>query len=153
MMVHLGGPETPEKIAERHARYLALSGGDRMFRIVDAATGAAAGSVGYWRREWQGRDVYEIGWLVVPELQGRGLARSATAQALAHAREHGTRPAVHAYPNVDNGPSNAICARLGFTLVGACDVEYPPGHHMRCHDWRYDLAPSSAEPSPPTEAP
>jgi hypothetical protein len=27
-----------------------------------------------------------------------------------------------------------------FTLVGACDFEYPPGHVMRCNDWRFDLA-------------
>jgi len=40
---------------------------------------------------------------------------------------------------VDNTPSNALCRRVGFTLVGTCDFEYPPGHAMRCHDWRLAL--------------
>jgi RimJ/RimL family protein N-acetyltransferase len=30
------------------------------------------GSVGYWQREWHGEEIYEIGWMVVPEFQGRG---------------------------------------------------------------------------------
>jgi RimJ/RimL family protein N-acetyltransferase len=44
-----------------------------------------------------------------------------------------------AYPGVDNAASNAICRKLGFTLLGAEDFEYPPGHLMRCNDWRLDL--------------
>lgn len=42
---HLGGPESHEKLAERHPRYerLADSGTGRIFKIVDAATGEAAG--------------------------------------------------------------------------------------------------------------
>ncbi|HEX5197749.1 MAG TPA: hypothetical protein VFW26_11140, partial [Gaiellales bacterium] len=51
---------------------------------------------------------------------------------------------MHAYPSVDNGPSNAICRRLGFQLAGAVDLEYPPGTPMRCNDWRLDLAAAAA---------
>ena len=51
---------------------------------------------------------------------------------------------MHAYPSVDNAPSNAICRRLGFRLAGAVDVEYPPGTTMRCNDWRLDLAAAAA---------
>jgi hypothetical protein len=40
---------------------------------------------------------------------------------------------------VENAPSNAICRKLGFELLEACDFEFPPGHHMRCNDWRLDL--------------
>ena len=25
------------------------------------------------------------------------------------------------------------------TLLEECDFEFPPGHHMRCNDWRLDL--------------
>ena len=52
MMGHLGGAESPEKIAERQGRY-ALAGSG-MFKIVDAATGEGLGSVGYWERSWRG---------------------------------------------------------------------------------------------------
>ena len=46
---------------------------------------------------------------------------------------------MHAFPSVDNGASNAVCAKLGFTLLEALEFEYPPGHPMRCNDWQLDL--------------
>jgi hypothetical protein len=45
----------------------------------------------------------------------------------------------HAFPNVDNAPSNAICRKLGFELLEACEFEFPKGHFMICNDWRLDL--------------
>ena len=137
MMVHLGGPETSEKIAERQARY--EQPGSRQYRIV--VGGEGAGWVGYWEREWLGQDVYEIGWSVIPAFQGRGLATAATAQALELARSENDRRFVHAYPSVENGPSNAICRKLGFTLLEPHDFEWPRGSgiSMRCNDWRVDL--------------
>lgn len=146
MMEHLGGPESAEKIAERHARYLAGSGGDPQFKIVEGAAGAAVGWVGYWERTWRGQQVYEIGWSVLPAFQGRGIARKATAQAIARARSEGKHRFLHAFPSVDNPPSNAICRTLGFTLLEAREFEYPPGRSMRCNDWRLDLAASSRQP-------
>jgi RimJ/RimL family protein N-acetyltransferase len=137
MMEHLGGPESREEIAARHARYLAGAERDPQFKIV--ANDAAAGWVGYWERDWREREIYEVGWSVLPGFQGRGIARAATAQAVAHARSAGRRRFVHAFPSVDNAPSNAICARCGFTLLEPCDFEYPAGSLMRCNDWRLDL--------------
>lgn len=144
MMEHLGGPESEMQIAARHARYLRLadSGADQMFKIVHDATGMAVGSVGYWERTWRGERVYEIGWSVLPAFQGRGIASAATRQAVAKARSVGLHQAMHAFPSVDNPPSNAVCRKLGFTLVGECDFEYPAGHFMRCNDWRLDLSAS-----------
>ena len=48
---------------------------------------------------------------------------------------------LYAYPSVDNAPSNAICRKLGFTLVDVSEYEYPKdsGKIMRCNDWRLDL--------------
>jgi hypothetical protein len=46
---------------------------------------------------------------------------------------------VHAFPSVANAPSNAICRKLGFTLLEECEFEYPRGSFMRCNDWRLDL--------------
>lgn len=137
MMEHLGGPESAEKIAERQARY--EQPGSKQFKIVDESSGEPVGWVGYWEREWRGREVYEIGWAVIRAYQGRGLATAATAAAIAVARAERTHRFMHAYPNVENGPSNAICRRLGFTLLGEHDFEFPPGSTMRCNDWRLDL--------------
>jgi RimJ/RimL family protein N-acetyltransferase len=137
-MAHVGGAETAEKIAERQARYVADPG---QFAVVDG-DGAHTGWVGFWPREWRGATVYEIGWSVLPAFQGRGIASAAAAQALEVARTSaaGAVRAVHAFPGVDNAPSNAVCRRLGFTLVeAAMPIEYPPGTTMVGNDWRLDL--------------
>jgi RimJ/RimL family protein N-acetyltransferase len=142
MMEHLGGPESAAKIAERQGRYAQPDSG--MFKIVDEATGRAVGSVGFWERGWRGEQVYEIGWSVIPSFQGRGIAAAATAQAIDRARAAGTHRFLHAFPSVDNAPSNAICRTLGFTLLEDCEFEYPPGRFMRCNDWRLDLTAAAA---------
>jgi TDG/mug DNA glycosylase family protein len=138
MMEHLGGPESPEQIAERQARY-ALPGSG-MFKVVDEATGDGVGSVGYWARAWRGEEVLETGWSVIPAFQGRGVAARATAQAIAMARSERSHRFVHAFPSADNPASNAICRKLGFALLGETRFEYPPGSFMRCNAWRLELA-------------
>src|SRR5205814_10034264 len=70
MTEHLGGPESPEKLAERQARYARPGSG--MIKVVDE-TGDAVGSVGFWERAWRGQKAYEIRRMVRPESQGRGL--------------------------------------------------------------------------------
>ena len=147
MMEHLGGPERPEQIAARHQRYLQPGppGEGTMFRIVDARDDAAAGSVGYWERSWRGGPVYEIGWALAPAFQSRGLAMAATALAIEAARAERRHRWLHAFPSAANPPSNAICHRLGFTLLEELAFEYPPGHLMQCNDWRLELRPPLAQ--------
>jgi RimJ/RimL family protein N-acetyltransferase len=74
MTEHLGGPESPEKIRERHERYCRVgeSGTGAMFVIVAGPERIAVGSIGFWEQEWQGRRVWETGWSVLPEFQRRG---------------------------------------------------------------------------------
>ena len=143
VMEHLGGAESPEKIAERQERYVRLGGrgADKMFRVVEASTGEGVGSVGYWEREWLGGQVYETGWMVLPDFQGRGIATTATAQVIELVRGEGKHRYLHAFPSVENAASNAICRKLGFELLDEHDFEYPKdsGHVMHCNDWRLDL--------------
>src|SRR5690242_332370 len=138
MTEHLGGPESSDKLRERQGRYEHLEGGDRMFKIIDVDSGAGVGSVGFWTKEWRDEQVYEIGWMVVPEVQGRGIAAAATAQAIELSKREGGHRFMHAFPNVENAASNAICRKLGFDLLEACEFEFPKGHFMTCHDWRLD---------------
>lgn len=141
MTQYLGGPESAEHIAQRHTLKLRLpdSGAGRMFKIVLQATDEAVGSVGYWESSWHDEDIYEIGWLVLTAFQGRGIASAAAAQAIIQARADGKHRFLHAFPAVENEPSNGICRKLGFTLVEAFESEYPKGHFMQCNDWRLDL--------------
>jgi RimJ/RimL family protein N-acetyltransferase len=140
MTEHLGGPESAAKLAERQQRYeqLPSTGAGEIFKIVDAQSGEAVGSVGYWER---GEDAYETGWSVLPEFQGRGIATIATAQVIDRLRADARRRYLHAYPSVENHASNAICRKLGFELVDVEEYEYPPGsgNVMRCNDWRLEL--------------
>jgi RimJ/RimL family protein N-acetyltransferase len=139
MTEHLGGPESSDKLRERQDRYERLTGGDRMFKVVDVASGADIGSVGFWTKEWRGEQIYEVGWMVVPEFQGRGIAVAATGQAIEIAKDDDEHRFMHAFPNIDNAPSNSICRKLGFELVEACEFEFPKGQFMSCNDWRLDF--------------
>lgn len=150
LMEHLGGPESEEQLIGRHERYTALSadrtGRGRMFRVALAATGEAAGTIGFWERTWQGEKVYETGWAVLPGFQGLGIATAAASAVIERARAEHKHRALHAYPSVDNGASNAVCRKAGFELLGPCDFEYPPGRPMLTNDWRLDLAPADGVP-------
>ncbi|WP_231332782.1 GNAT family N-acetyltransferase [Actinomadura graeca] len=145
MKEHLGGPETEEQVRVRHARYLRPDEiGGRMYRIV--ADGEAAGTVGFWSRVWRDEPVYESGWSVLPEFQGRGVAVAAVREVLGAARDHGRRRHLHAFPSVDHHASNGVCRKAGFILLGECDFEYPPGRLLRSNDWRFDLEAASRRP-------
>jgi len=137
---HLGGPATPEAVRARHERYLTADPARHgLYAIVLGPEAEAVGWVGYWESEWQGEAVWECGWHVVAEHQGRGVATAATALLLDRARRHGIHRHMHAFPSVDNVASNALCRTLGFTLLGEEEVEYPVGTMVRSNDWRLDL--------------
>jgi RimJ/RimL family protein N-acetyltransferase len=141
MTEHLGGPETDEQLRRRHERYVRLADSTEafIFKVVLESTGEVVGGVNFWEREWQGKPVYEMGWGVLPEFQGRGIASAAVTEAIEAARAAGRRDAIHAFPSVENGPSNAICRKAGFQLIGEVPFEYPKGHWMQCNDWRFTL--------------
>jgi RimJ/RimL family protein N-acetyltransferase len=146
MTVYLGGPETPEKIAERHDRYVRLAGTGKGAMFVIEVGGTPAGSIGYWDATSHGEEVYEVGWSVLPEFQGRGVATKATAALLERARAERRHRYADAFPSIHNLASNAICKRLGFAFLEECDFEYPKGRWIRGNAWRYDLF---ADPSRP----
>lgn len=135
----LGCPETPEQIRQRHQRYLKLPETDHMFKIMATDASKAVGSIGYWEKTWRSQQVYEMGWQVLPEFQGRGIATQAGELVIDQARAERRYQFMHAFPSIRNAASNAICRKLGFSLIEVCDFEYPPGNPMRCNDWRLIL--------------
>ena len=76
---------------------------------------------------------------MLPEFQGKGVATRTAAAVIERARSEKEHRFMHAFPSVDNKPSNGICRKLGFMLVEAVEFEYLPGHFMLCNDWRLDL--------------
>ena len=106
---------------EAHARRLkTVEGGDWWFVIEEE--GEPVGVIGIWPHETEGQTDHEVGWMVVPERQGEGIATRALAMMLDRARSDGRFPVIHAFPGASNKPSNALCARAGFELVGSEEV-------------------------------
>jgi RimJ/RimL family protein N-acetyltransferase len=135
MTAHQGGPESPIELRRLHNDYLALRPPmGRMFAIMVDGGESPAGSVGYWLSDRSGETAWELGCSVLPEFQGRGIGTRALLLAPVSAWQDSRRP-IHAFPSVDNDPSNAMCARAGFRLAGETDVEYRPGQLMRVCHW------------------
>ncbi|GAA1215331.1 GNAT family N-acetyltransferase [Rhodoglobus aureus] len=137
----VGGPESAQQIVARHAKFLRLweTSEARMFSIRSSASVEPVGSVGYWKRQWRGRDIYETGWSVHTAHQGNGIAACALTECLQFAADNGDRDHVLTFPRIDNTASNALCKRAGFTLIREADFEYPKGHSIRVNEWMFDL--------------
>lgn len=144
MMAHLGGAWPKERMPQKLRRDLASveSGSAWIFKIIpDDDSGLAAGTVCIWENSWRGAMINEIGWMILSDFQRRGLATKAVRAILDKARsERRWNDAIHAFPAVTNAPSNAICLKMGFSMIEECDLEYA-GHLLRCNHWRLALPP------------
>lgn len=142
MMAHLGGPLPTEGLEEKLRGIVEqVRDGDTWFSVIvaDGEERADAGWVCIWTHDEHGEPINEMGWMVAPEFQGRGLANRAVQAMLDRARSEDRWGVVHAFPGADNAPSNAICRRAGFSLIGEGDFEYA-GRPLRCNRWRIDLS-------------
>ena len=140
-MVHLNGPESPEKLQSRHTKYVAMSADPHagcMYTITVGSENAPVGNVGYWETEWDGQKGWETGWFVLPEFQGKGIATAAMRILVDHVAKLDRR-FLFASPSVTNAPSNAICRKLGFVLTKDVHSEYPAGKPLHINVWRLDL--------------
>jgi RimJ/RimL family protein N-acetyltransferase len=139
VMRELGGPVDPAEIPAMHRRRAAsAAAGEWWFTIVPDPAGPPAGTIGIWETDWRGERIHETGWMLLPAFQGRGIASQALDLLLARARAEPRFRAVHAFPGVSNGPSNALCRKFGFTLVEECDGGYK-GEPFRCNHWELRL--------------
>lgn len=137
-MRFLGGPEAPDALRARHARYLASDpDANALFTVL--VEGVPSGWVGVWEADVGGETVWEIGWHVLRAVQGAGVATAAARLALDEARGRGRHRYADAFPALGNEASNALCRRLGFADIGETEVEYPKGRLMKARHWRLDL--------------
>ncbi len=124
MTAHLGGPETADAVAARHEKYLRLVRDPAYGVQAIELDGVAVGGVNWLPSEWDGAPVTEMGWFVVPDAQGRGVAAAAVTLAIADARLRAAHRTLMACPDVDNHASSRLCAASGFTLQGTADLSY-----------------------------
>jgi RimJ/RimL family protein N-acetyltransferase len=135
VMRELGGPVDPADIPAIHRRRAAsAAAGGWWFTIVPDADGPPVGTIGIWETEWQGERIDETGWMVLPGFHGRGIASQALDLLLTRARAEPRFAAVHAFPGISNGPSNALCRKFGFTLLEEIEGDYR-GQALRCNHW------------------
>jgi RimJ/RimL family protein N-acetyltransferase len=124
MWAELGGV-LEQDIAAKLERDVASVEADRHWVLVIVTDqGNTAGTVSLWGHEWEGETIDEIGWMVLPEAQGLGLASAAVAEALRRAAEATRWQLLHAFPATTNAPSNAVCRKHGFALRGPIDYLY-----------------------------
>lgn len=140
VMAELGGPLPREGLEEKLRGIVEdVERGQTWYSvIVPEEGGPGAGTVCIWEHDDRGERLQEIGWMVAPEHQGRGMATEAVRAILDRARTESRWGTVHAFPGVTNGASNAICRKTGFTRIGEIDVDYA-GRILRCNHWRIDL--------------
>jgi RimJ/RimL family protein N-acetyltransferase len=141
MMEHLGGPQPREKMPQILKMNLELveKGSAWVFKVMtDEDPECAAGSVCIWESSLNDQSINEIGWMILPEFQGKGLASRAVRALLDKARTENRWDVIHAFPPTTNTPSNALCRKLGFSLVEECDVDYA-GRALHCNHWQIDL--------------
>jgi len=140
MMEHLGGPLPRAGLADKLRRDVASvkAGETWILKIVPDEAGTPAGTVVVWNHEVNGETITEIGWMVLPDFQGRGLGSEAVRAVLRRARSEGRWNVVHAYPPVANPASNAMCRKMGFSMMGEVDFEFRD-RVLRCNHWQLDV--------------
>jgi len=137
MTAHQVRAETEEELDKRHARYLRSDLPGQVLVVVDGED--VVGSVAYWEHAADPEHVvWEAGWSVLPEFQGRGLAGRAIDALIEIIRAEGLHSELHAYPAVDNAPSNALCRRAGFVMVGTTPFPFRGGV-LLSNDWMLEL--------------
>jgi RimJ/RimL family protein N-acetyltransferase len=138
MMAELGGPLPRDGIEAKVQRDVEESDADRAWiMMVELDEDTVAGSVVLWTHHEDAEPFSEIGWMVLPEFQGRGIAKAATRSLLERAGAQERWGVVHAFPGVTNAASNGICRSIGFTLVGQQDVLFTD-RLLRTNHWQID---------------
>ncbi|MCM2518293.1 GNAT family N-acetyltransferase [Streptomyces griseoincarnatus] len=141
MMAELGGPLPCEgmeaKVQRDVQRVAADTDWTKMIVPDEAELDVVAGTVTLWPHDADGERISEIGWMVLPEYQGRGLAKQGVRTLLELARDDGRWGLIHAFPATTNAPSNGICRALGFRFLGKQDVPFA-GRVLQTNHWAID---------------
>jgi RimJ/RimL family protein N-acetyltransferase len=128
VMEQLGGALPRAAVHDAHRRRLQ----DPWWFAITADGEDAVGTIGIWETSHGGETLFETGWMVLPRVQGRGIASAALGLLIERVRAEPRFPSMHAFPPVTNAPSNALCRRAGFELVDVAEFVYQ-GRTLRCN--------------------
>jgi RimJ/RimL family protein N-acetyltransferase len=140
LMTHIGGPCSEHDVRASHKRRLALmnQGDAHMYKILDDTSDAVVGTIGIWKIDWKGPHSWEIGWFVLAEHQGKGVATEAASVIVSQSRADPLVRQIYVFSTTTNTASNAIARKLGMQLQGEFDNEGFAGV-LRCNECSMDL--------------
>ncbi|MFF4581547.1 GNAT family N-acetyltransferase [Streptomyces sp. NPDC001389] len=143
MMADLGGPQPPEDMPAKVRRDAEQAASDlawiKMIVPDPATPDVVAGTVTLWSHDTADGPASEIGWMVLPEHQGRGLGKHAVRTLLEQARDAHRWGVVHAYPATGNAASNGICRSVGFRFVARTRTPFA-GRMFTTNHWSVNPA-------------
>ncbi len=140
VMATLGGVMTPEATAAQLARFEAHweRYGFGRWTLRDPATGAFVGRGGLMHVLVDDRDEVEIGYAVVPEFQGKGLATELARESARVAFEELGLPELVCFTLATNRASQRVMERAGFRYERAgvrADLPHV-FYRLRADEWR-----------------
>ncbi len=140
VMKELGGALPKAEIPRVHDKRLAaVASGAWFYKIVPAEAIGPVGTIGIWPSQFKGAPIAEMGWMLLPDYQGKGYAGKAARLLIGRVRHDRSFPSIHAFPGASNAPSNAICRKLGFSRLEDCDVGYA-GRPLKAVHWELKLS-------------
>jgi RimJ/RimL family protein N-acetyltransferase len=143
VMRELGGPVDRADLVDVHRRR--ARDNEWFFKIIPEVAGPPAGTIGIWDSEFHGTPIHEVGWMVLPAFQGRGIATGAVELLIQRARAGAPFERIHAFPGVSNAPSNALCRKFGFELSDESDFQFRD-RTLRCNHWELDVRAGKSTP-------
>lgn len=108
-------PDATQRMLRWHLGYRPRS--YVLWAVEEARSRRLVGMINYHRREIREKRV-DVGWLILPEMQGKGYMTEAGRALLRHLIDDLGVHKVEALIRKDNKPSAALARRLGFRLEG-----------------------------------
>ncbi|MFI5909296.1 GNAT family N-acetyltransferase [Dactylosporangium sp. NPDC051541] len=135
VMRHLGGT-APSGRAERvHERRLERRGEEWYRTILADPDDTPVGVVAVFRTVWEGRDIHELGIMLLPGRALRhGLGPAAVRLIVEEVRAAGTVRQIHAFISTTNRAAAVVARRTGFHDTGPCELDYE-GEPIHCDHW------------------
>jgi RimJ/RimL family protein N-acetyltransferase len=116
---------SPEEERDYEEAYIAnMYGyyGYGMWLVTEKASGAVIGRAGLEHRDFGAGAELELGYIIAPKWQHRGVATEVCRAILAFARDNLDFPCINALTDAKNAASIALLHRLGFSFLEDTDV-------------------------------